>query len=240
MADRRWLGQVGRRDRYLIAASVAVAALTLWFSSAPFIGTGERLLLAILWPPLGVAWSVTLFQSVRRGWSRVAAGLLALGAGITFAGIIPTVATLVVGPWLPVMALAAALGLLGLVIILESPLRLARLVPPAIVLTTIGFAASGLPRLARFAMDEAALTAFATSIGPGETAIEAWEDAPVGVGSLQIEEAQHTDGCVFLGTTWVGPLGDVPAGLASCPVGPPQHRGVFEHLSGSWYRWTPY
>lgn len=240
MTNRRWSGPVGQLDWYVIGPTVATAALTLWFSSAPFIGTGERLLLAILWPSLGVVWSVALFRSVRRRWSRVAAGLLALGAGITFAGIIPTVATIVVGPWLPVIALAVALGLFALVVILESPLRLAWLVAPAIVLTTIGLAASGLPRLARFATDEPALTAFAATIGPGEIAIEAWEDPPVDVGSLRIEMAHHSDQCVFLGTTWVGPLGDVAAGLASCPVGPPQHRGVFEHISGSWYRWTPY
>jgi hypothetical protein len=236
-AGTTWSRYSNRLDRLVIAITIGLAMLTLWFASAPVVSTARFSVLAVLWPLTGIAWAISLIGSVQRGPSLGAAILLLFGAGATIFGSTPMVLILLFGAGAAVAGLVAGLGLFGLILVLERPRRIAWVVAPAIVLTTVGLAFSGVPRVARFALAEPALTAFAVDLLEGTSGAAPGERRGVWVGVLRVRRVFVRDGCAHLVTANVGILGDSPAGLAYCPNGPSGGRFPSEPFSGHWYRW---
>ena len=236
-AGTTWSRYSSRLDRRVMALTIVLAIVTLWFASGPVLSTYRFYLLALLWPLAGIAWAVSLIGSVQRGASLGAAIVLLFGAGTTILGWTPFVLILLFGAGAAVGALVVGLGLLGLILILERPRRIAWVVAPAIVLATLGLAFSGVPRLARFAISEPALTAYAAELLEPTSRATARERRGVWLGGLRVRRAFVREGCAFLVTASVGVLADSPAGLAYCPNGPPAARFPSEPVFGHWYHW---
>ena len=232
-----WSHAVGRVDLLVIAATIACALLTLWFASAPVTGTKRLMLLAILWPPVGVAWAFSVARAATHEASRLSAILLLVGFAATFLGFLPAAVTFVVGPGPAVIAVLLALALFAVILALERPRRIAWLVAPAIVLSSTGLAISEVPRSVRFTAAEPELTRFAmqtldSASGDGAVAME-----PASISGVEVRRAFVRGGCVHLVTAQVGFLGSGPAGLAYCPNGPATGPREYDPMSGSWYRW---
>lgn len=236
-AGTTWSRSSSRLDRRVIALTVVLAIVTLWFASGPVLSTARFYALAVLWPLGGIAWAVSLIGSVQRGVSLGAAIVLLFGAGATIFGWTPFVLVLLFGAGAGVAALVVGLGLLGLILLLERPRRIAWVVAPAIVLATVGLAFSGAPRLARFALSEPALAEFAAELLEPASGASPGERRGVWLGAIRVRRAFVRDGCAHLVTASVGVLADSPAGLAYCPNGPPVARFPYEPVSGQWYRW---
>ena len=232
-----WSRSSSRLDRRVIALTIVLAIVTLWFASGPVLSTYRFYVLALLWPLAGIAWAVSLIGAVQRGASLGAAIVLLFGAGATIFGWTPIVLIVLFGAGAAVAALVVGLGLLGLILMLERPRRLAWVIAPAIVLVTVGVAVSGAPRLARFALSEPALTAFAGELLEPTSDATPGERRGVWLGAIRVRRAFVRDGCAYLVTASVGVLADSPAGLAYCPNGPPAARFPYEPVSGQWYRW---
>jgi len=213
---------------------MGLAAVTIWFASAPVTGTGAFYLLAFIWPVIAIAWAASLVATVQRGASRIAATVLAVGAVVGIGGPVPIVLMVVFGSGVAIAALLAAVGLFGLILVIERPRRIVWVVAPAIVLATVGLTFSGVPRIVRFALAEPALTAYANDLLAGT--IEPVRGR-VRVGSVTLRRARIRDGCAVFTTTSVGVLADSPAGIAYCPNGPSSTQTSFEPFSGNWYRW---
>jgi hypothetical protein len=236
-AGTTWSRSANRLDRVVIALTIVLAVVTLWFASGPVLSTARFYALAVLWPLMGMAWAISLMSSVQRGASLGAAIVLVFGAGATILGSVPFVLIVLFGAGAVVAALVAGLGLLGLILVLERPRRIAWLIAPAIVLATLGLAFSGAPRLARFALAEPALTPFASEVLEGATGAEPSARRGVWVGPIRVRRVFVRDGCAYLVTASVGVLADSPGGLAYCPNGPPAARFSYAPVSGDWYRW---
>lgn len=231
-----WSHATSRLDRIVIVLTIGLALVTLWFASAPVLSTGRYYLLAVLWPLTAIAWAVALVGSVQRSASVVTGAALLVGASVTFGGSVPFVLMVLHGPGVAVAALAAGIGLLALILVLERRRRIAWLVAPVIVLATLALEASGLPRAARFAFAEPALTTHAIDL-LGQAGAPDRVSGRVNVGGIGVGRPRLRDGCAVFVTAHVGVLGDSPAGIAYCPTGPTSNPTHYEQFSGHWYRW---
>jgi len=234
-----WSRTAGRFDLIVVAAAICWSILTLWFATAPILGTRRLFIFGAVGLLVGIAWAGSLVFAVQRSASLVV-GLIGLTGGVALLTVLMPVTLLTVSfleLWAAVGAIAVALLLFGLILMLERPRRIVWFIVPAITLSTIGLALSGLPRLARFAMAEPALTTYAVQVLERPSTAGPNVRALVTVGGIRVRSAAVRDGCARLVTAHVGTFGGRPAGLAYCPTGPASSRVTYEPLSGSWYRW---
>lgn len=238
-AGPAWSRTATRWDWALLAVTIAMATYTIWVESVPVVDSPDGLLLGLVWPVIGLVWAIRLFESVRRRRSRVAAGLLALGAFATFGGVLIFVVDILFGDVAVLLAFAAGTLVFGFVLWSERPRRLSWLMAPAVVVVTLIAIGTGIPAAVRFSIGSSDLSAYAQSYLGVPPATPPTPDQPVEVGSVRIYDVELYDGCVHLTTAYVGVLGDYPAGLAFCPSGAPANRLSYVQIQGEWFRWGP-
>ena len=231
-----WSRRAHRFDLVVVVVTIAAAVLTLWFASAPVMGTRRLLLLVLVWPVIGIAWSVSVAVMVRHRFSFLSAMVLLVGAGGLLTGIAPIALMILFGLWPAIGVIGLALVLVAGIILRERR-RIIWAVAPTIVVATIVLSLSGIPRSARFAMAEPELTAYATQLLERPFPDTPPDTRDVTIGGIKIRRADVESGCLHLYTTRVGLLADGPAGVAYCPAGPPAFGRSYEPLSGAWYRW---
>jgi hypothetical protein len=239
-----WTRHVRSVDILIVALTIGMAALTLWLASAPIAHFFDFLILGFIWLPIGAVWALSLIVVRRPTWVLGAMVLVLLGVcsaifGVGALGGLATTALIALiglGGVLLVMSMV-----LGRAILLDRPYRIVWLVAPVIVVATLGLAVSELPRLARFAFAEPALTAYATDVLDQPRVKFPEETQPIGVGGLTIDWSAAQGGCAHLVTTYLGILGEYPAGLAYCPSGLPavdDRIGDYDAFSGAWFLWA--
>jgi hypothetical protein len=230
-------------DALAIGATSALAAATVVVWSAPVTGFGDLAFIGFLWPFAAILWAASLLAGTRDRNLR-------LLAWIVIAGSIATVATLgypfffigvFVGPAGFVALFVSGLVLAGVALRRARPWRRSWIVAPVIVVATLALLMSGIPRSIRFAYAETALSAYARQLLSGEvTPPRSVDENPVTVGSIPIHEVTVEGGELHFITGYIGILDDDGAGLAYVPSGAPAGPGVYQHLQGPWYAWSPY
>ncbi len=231
-------------DIFIVALTIGMAALTLWLASAPIAHFFDFVILGFIWVPIGAVWALSLFVVRRPTWVLGALVVLLLGVCSTILGV-RALGGLVTTGLIALIGVAGVLLVvsivLGRAILLDRPHRIVWLVAPVIVLATAGLSVSGLPRLARFALAEPALRAYAKDVFDQPTVEFPDETQPIGVGGLTIDWSAAQGGCAHLVTTYLGILGEYPAGLAYCPSGLPPvdgRAGDYDPFNGPWYLWA--
>jgi hypothetical protein len=237
-----WTRTATRWDWLIVVATAVLAAETIWVTSEPVLDSYAGLL-DLLWPVVGVAWAVRLFETVRQRRSRALAVVLGLGAAATTLGFLPFMVWAFLGIDPLVVGLPIGIALFAIVVAVEHPRRMVWAIAPAIAVITAIAVWSEIPAAVRFAFGERELTAYAEQIvgtfeGP-EPAMPT-PDEPIRVGSITVYAAEWDGTCVRLTTAQVGILGDDDAGIAWCPNGPPSGPLKYRQLAGEWYRWLPY
>ena len=239
----RWSTRAGLADWLVLAATAALAAITVWVGSAVVPSSYDLMPASLGWAFVGAAWSfvVMLRTSDRAAW--LAALLLLVGSLATLGLFGPLTligfASMAGGAAPAIAMLLIGLLLFGVVLAREPSRRLIWLAGPTIVLLTAGLLVSPLPAALRFAAVEPGLTAYVTSFANGEN-VAMPGDSPIEVGGVPVYEVAREEEGVRLVTGYVGILGDDAAGLFYLPAGQLPNIGKFEHLEGPWYRWFPY
>jgi hypothetical protein len=224
-------------DVAIIALTIVMAAVTIWTASTPIAHVFDFLILGILWLPIGAVWALSLIVSSRPNLALigvVAIVLLLLAAGSFVQGMGPLSTLVMTG----VIASGAAVVVAD--VVRKRLMPLVVLIAPAIVLVTVGLILSGIPKAVRFAVAEPALRAYAMDLFEQPRVELPDEAVPVSVGGFTVDWSVARGGCAHLVTTYVGILGEYPAGIAYCPSGPPGDDsgvGDYEAFSGTWYRW---
>jgi hypothetical protein len=226
-----------------IAFTAALAVATVVASSGPIVGFGDLSLLDLLWPLAAIAWAAAILAGSqnriarRFAWILMAASvftILTLGYPVFFILVIA-------GPIGLVLVALTCMVLFGIVLWRSEPHRRLWFAAPLIVVATFVLLLSGIPTSIRFAFAEPALSAYARQLQAGEAVPPRQGEAlPISVGSIPIYEVRVDGGELIFITSYVGILDDYGAGLAYVPTGTPAGQGVYQHLQGSWYIWTPY
>jgi hypothetical protein len=238
----RWSAEVEALDLGVMVATLLLAGITLQAASDPVFGTDPFFLLMLGWPVAGVGWALTLLRRADDVVARAAGSLLLAGTVAAFGLFGVSFLFLAFGGRVALAGAAVvAAGLFAVVVARTRNRRLAWLVAPTVVLLTLGFVYTGLPRQARLWIANSALTTYAEQIRRGDAVvIPRSPDQHVVVGTMPIYEVHEDEGELRFVTAYIGILGDDPAGLAYVPSGQPAAADLtYQHVLGPWYRWYP-
>lgn len=232
----RWSTQSEWFDWLVLAATGALAALTVWVGSSVVRGMWDYIFVSLLWSVVGAAWCATVLVRTTDIVARLAMAALILGSILTVAMFGPITALVL---WIPSDWFAVSMLVvvpLTLFLVKQRPIRLVWFVAPGTVMVAVAIVLSGVAAAARFAAAEPELTRYVQSLNQGAAMPD--YNQPITVGGVPVVEVLHEGGQTLLVTGFIGILGDDPAGLAFVPDGRPV--GVdWQHINGPWYRWVP-
>lgn len=115
------------------------------------------------------------------------------------------------------------------------------LIAPVLVMIIAPLTFSGLPRMARVAWNDQALTSYVAKLESGEITPPPRydEDSELLVGNIPLYWVEEYAGRPHLVNGFVG--SDTPAGLVRLPDGQLPRSGlVYQHIHGEWFIWTPW
>jgi hypothetical protein len=230
-------------DILAIVLTIGLAGATVVTTSGPVPGFGEFGYAEFLWPIVAMVWAAALLTGTR---DRNPHRLAWLAIGVTLATILTLGYPLFLlvyfaGPTGVLVVAIAGLVIVGFVLLRQESHRRLWLVSPIIVVATLGLVVSGIPRSIRFSYAEPELSAYARQLQNGEATFAPRDDgSAVSVASMPIYEVRREGEEIIFITGYVGVLEDDGAGLAYVPSGTPGGSGVYQHLTGPWYSWSPY